>query len=253
MPNVKTTTAALTLAAVSPVASAAVTQFADATFDDGWSFESHTTPYLGGSEGGAVLIDRSWRQATGDYLRFRYYTPVESIIHGMAFWDQTTWNPSTDGAIASVDFGMLSLNLNDTGNITQASIFVKQGDRYFTSVGGQAGNEYVHYAETIQADHFVELDLGSDDYVQDSHPDFSGSEDLVFGLGMSWVFTLGTVGQNWTYGADNFFLRIHHRPVPAPGTLALLGLTATLSRRRRLPHLSSLVGVTVDTSDHECL
>ncbi|MEM1331087.1 MAG: hypothetical protein AAGG07_11045 [Planctomycetota bacterium] len=232
MQNVKTTVAALTVAAVSQGASAAVTQFADATFDSGWSFESHTTP-LGGSEGGAVLIDRSWRQATADYLRFRYYTPVESVIHGMAFWDETSWDPSTDGVIGAVDVGMLSLNLNQPGSQTVARVLIKQGDRYFVeTLGVEAGNENAYYEQTIQAEDFIELDVVNDDYIFNSHPDFSGSEELVFGLGMTWAFHQGVIGENWTYGMDNFFLRIHHRPVPAPGALAVLGLAAALRRRR---------------------
>ncbi|MEM1331088.1 MAG: hypothetical protein AAGG07_11050 [Planctomycetota bacterium] len=234
MQYVKTSVAALTLAAVSQTALAAVTQFADSSFDNpGWSFESHTRE-VNGSEGGAVLFSNSWRPASGDYLRMRWFSPVETVIYSMAFLADTEWNPAIDGGIGAVDVGMLAANLNPPANTTNGRFYIKQGGRYYQhSFGYSIGSEQVYYTDGLKATDFIELDLVNDQILNDSHPDFTGDESLVFGFGQGWLFTEGgSVGQNWNSGIDNFFLRIHHRPVPAPGALVALGLGAAVRRRR---------------------
>lgn len=239
--NVLTATIALALTA--SAATADTVNFARSTFDaNDWTFEGRTAE-LAGSEGGAALVNEHTHGTYGSSVRLRFYSNVGTRLFGMAFLDDATWNPTTDGAIASINAGMVSWHEeNGFGALNvQPAFYIEQGGNYYAYRFGLesiADPDVGHadFASGLTASDFVQtpVDNGNDwDY--DSHPDFINGGAIRFGFGMDWVFTDNgpALNRNFFYGVDNFSLSIDYRATPAPGALSVLGMTCIAARRRR--------------------
>lgn len=188
--------------------------FARSTFDlSEWTREVHTKP-LNGTEGGAVFILNGNNPWTGDCLEFRWFTPVESAIAGIAFLDEATWDPSTDGAIVELSIGMVAVKMDENLDTAQTGfLFAEQDGRYFRHyLGAGLDDVVVLTADSLTASDFAEVFFGSSAPSDpNSNPDFSENGGPIrFGMGQSFGFFDDLVGVNVKTGMDNFSLQITH-------------------------------------------
>ncbi len=212
--------AVVLLAAGSTALSGEVTNFARSTFDlSEWTREVHTKP-LNGTEGGAVFILNGTHPQTGGCLEFRWFTPVPSVIAGIAFLDEATWDPATDGAILEVSAAMVALQMDaNLETIQSGNLYIEQDGRYFRYIMGSGVDDVVPLnAPGLTASDFDEVFFGSSEPSDpNSNPDFSANGSPIrFGMGQSFAFFDGVVGINVKTGLDNFSLQITHEAAPGP-------------------------------------
>lgn len=215
------TSAALLLALAASAGASEVTNFARSTFDlSEWTREAHTKP-LNGTEGGAVFILNGTHPQTGNCLEFRWFTPVPSTIYGIAFLDEATWDPATDGEILDVSIGMTAVQL-DTNQTTvqQGRFFIEQDGRYYFHDFGAGSTDSVEvfFAGNLDAADFREVFFNSAQPPDpNSNPDFSESgAPMRFGFGQGFAFFVNLVGVNIKTGIDNFSLQIEHEAPSVP-------------------------------------
>jgi hypothetical protein len=205
---------ALILGAASTALGTEQVNFARSTFDlSEWTREAHTKP-LNGTEGGAVFILNGTHPQTGGCLEFRWFTPVASIIAGIAFLDEATWDPSTDGAIVEVSAAMVALQMDlDLDTVQSGNLYIEQDGRYFRYMMGSGLDDVVLLnAPGLTASDFDEVFFGSSDPSDpNSNPDFSANGGPIrFGMGQSFAFFDGLLNTNIKTGLDNFSLQITH-------------------------------------------
>jgi hypothetical protein len=215
-------TAGMLLMATTSVSANEIANFARSTFDlSEWTREAHTKP-LNGSEGGLVLILNGFHPQTTDCLELRWFTPVPSVIYGIAFLNEATWDPSLDGEIVSVSIGMAAVQLDPNHTtVQQGRFFVNQGDRYYEYLFSPPGigNVELYFEGGLSASSFREVFFNSNQPSDpNSNPDFSaGAAPLRFGFGQGFGFFDDVVGINLKTGIDNFSLQIvHELPVVPP-------------------------------------
>lgn len=198
-----------------------VVNFARSTFDlSEWTREAHTKP-LNGTEGGLVLILNGFHPQTTDCLEFRWFTPVPTVIYGIAFLDEATWDPSVDGEIMSVSIGMAAVQLDpNLTTVQQGRFFVNQGEKYYEYQFSPAGIDSVelYFEGGLDASSFREVFFNSNQPSDpNSNPDFSaGGAPLRFGFGQGFGFIDNVVGINVKTGIDNFSLQINYLSPPEP-------------------------------------
>lgn len=214
------TAIALVLAAGSTAMSGQTASFAHSSFDLAeWTREAHTKP-LNGTEGGAVLIVNGINGQTGDCLELRWFTPVQTVLAGIAFLDEANWDPATDGTITELSVGAVALRMDpNLSTIQRAHFYIEQDGRYYRRTGPSSTDPVVPFSEQgLIASDFAEVFFGSatpDD--PNSNPDFSANgEPMRFGMGQLYAFDNEVTGINVKTGLDNFFLEIAYEPGSEP-------------------------------------
>ncbi|MFI4854947.1 MAG: hypothetical protein ACIAQF_08230 [Phycisphaerales bacterium JB065] len=213
--------AGLLLAAGSTAIAGQTTNFARSTFDlSEWTREAHLKP-LNGTQNGAVFIFEGNHQQTGSCLELRWFAAESTILFGMAFLDEATWDPATDGAINSVNLAMSAMRLDPNISTLQSGRFyLEQGGHYYEySFGIGTQDPVAHFStqdvtEEDFAEVFFENDLPRD---PNSNPDFSESgAPIRFGFGQTYAFFDDVLNLNVKTGIDNYSLQIDHEPAPGP-------------------------------------
>ncbi|MFU8827808.1 MAG: dockerin type I domain-containing protein [Phycisphaerales bacterium] len=208
--------------ATTSVSANEIANFARSTFDlSEWTREAHTKP-LNGSEGGAVFILNGTNPWTGGCLEFRWFTPVPSVIYGIAFLNEATWDPAADGEILTVSIGMAAVQLDPNHTtVQQGRFFLEQGGHYYEYSFSPSGidNVELYFEAGLDATDFREVFFNSDQPSDpNSNPDFSeNGAPIRFGFGQGFAFFDGLVNTNIKTGIDNFSLQIvHELPVVPP-------------------------------------
>lgn len=147
------------------------------------------------------------------------------------------YNPSTQGAITSIDYSEDSINFVPTaivpGNgqgtglaILQGGVFYRQQNPILVMPFVTHSNWTLNQSLGLLAADFAEV-TPAGVVLPFSNPDFSVSGAVMqFGF---WRGNSGNGGYNTDCGIDNWHVNI----VPAPGAAALLGLGGLLVARRR--------------------
>ena len=171
----------------------------------------------------------------------------DSVIIGIHLYTPGTYDPSIQGALASVDFGIdFECPANGGFCFGQGQAFgiaLRQGGQDFAFSNHGTGSSAPSWnsisdANVAQND-FALVQVGVNSVLNNSiHPDFSASGGLItFGF-----FTdNNSIGSGYTIeaGYDNWSVNVNRAvaAVPAPGTAMLLALglgLAGLARRRGL-------------------
>lgn len=184
-----------------------------------WSFNGVSS---GGDPDEYLQVDHTHqvaRDGNGDPLNGDGSTLLQSFTNE----DSVRYNPSTDGAIASVSFSLDILLTDAPGGADFFSIFFNVGDALggnsagFKSIAPAAGWQTITVTGLTNADF--------------SARDFAGALDLYFGFGFESSGDVSSVDELISIGVDNF--RVDVTPVPEPGTGLLLGLGSILLGARR--------------------
>jgi len=159
---------------------------------------------------------------------FRQITnSVDGIMWGYHFKNSAVYNPSTQGAILSIDYSEDAILLDGTGTLGAGPAII-QGGKVFAQGFGTVGPTWTHrtfnnlHQSTFQHFHG---EPGS------AFPDFSATGGpITFGF---WRGNAeGTFSM--TTGIDNWSMTLHTNSVPEPSALTLaVGCGLALLRRRR--------------------
>ena len=229
--NLASSLTALALIASFGAAAHAAT-FTDSTFvtgnwnDDVRAYFNERQPTLASTQG---TSDGN----PGDYRRMEVVIPSpDGYIHSFHALSGATWNPSTQGEIASLAFSFDMRTFE--GGSFQYALGLRQGNTvYRTAYVGGIPNTW-----TNQADAFVEASdfenfitgisgtTGTYEFGGGSGPDFSASGGAIqFGF----IFNTGGGPETRVGGVDNYSLTV----IPEPASLALMGLGGLLMVARR--------------------
>lgn len=218
---------ALTLFVAAPVL--ANTTFSDGTFKDpDWTSYTmfDTTP---GSAAVATYSQMLTGGAPDEYRSVTHTWEITGPGVSIGFGNLRNgagWNPSTQGAISSINYTFSAATFSAPYvNAIAYGIAIRQGGVWYTGggVGVLADGQWHDFAGTLTQSSFV-------DATGTFNPDFSaGGAALEFGFytgnGGSGISFIDTA----TGGVDNWSVEI----VPAPGVATLLAGTLGLARRRR--------------------
>jgi len=209
-----------------PLAAHGASTFSDGTFNpSNWGFEtigSGTVTFgqiaAGGNPGQYRQIDQVVNQNTGWFYSFsRYGTTMP-----------TRYEPAVSGAIASVDFSIDSRTISVlSGQVPGIGLGIKQGSLVFMQTAffnGFANTWTTYSVNSLTPASFSCINgAGSLDFSASGAP-------IRFGfITANASFSATTTGSVSDY--DNFFVNVVQ--VPAPGALALLGLSVPCLLRRR--------------------
>lgn len=137
--------------------------------------------------------------------------------------ESVAYNPSVEGAIASIAFSLDILLTDVPGGADFFSIFFNVSDSMggnsagFTSISPAAGWQTITVTGLTNANY--------------SARDFAGALDLNFGFGFESFGDVTDGDESIAIGVDNF--RVDVTVVPEPGTALLVGLGAMLLSARR--------------------
>lgn len=228
--------AALLLVPALSAQSATVT-FVDATFNNSdWSASElrDTTPantfvftgtqlLTGGNPGSYRQVTQASVSGIGENV---------SIVAGHVYLPGS-FDPATDGAIASISYAMDGISINATAGAVGYSPLLIQNDTAYVAFGfsplNAAGWQSMSFNDLSSADFFGIINNGFD---FSAHPDFTASgAPLVFGFASS----NGTFGDSFNEGGmDNWRVDINSVPAPASLPLLLTAFAGLASRTRRV-------------------
>lgn len=190
----------------------------------------------------AASLGPMTQQLTGgnpaEYQRGRHVTqgPFASIYDGHEFVAGGSYNPSTQGAIASLDVSYDYID--EVGFGTQNGLMIMQGGRTFIHYVDSSGpftawtpHNFLGVT-TPWNPNWTELTGGV--ATNFTVPDFSASGGpMTFGYyTFNWSLQQGFLVDN-TWGIDNFRIEIHQVPAPAVAAMpVLVGVGVSLRRRR---------------------
>ncbi len=191
----------------------------------GSSFSS-TAPLIGGAPGQHRLIAHNLI-ATGPNA-----TMATMHMRNGAFY-----NPATQGAITSIYYAEDSINFvgGQAGDGQGSGMAILQNGSFYMMRTSIITMPFITHSNWVSAGvsglvatDFWEFD-NAGNLISSSNPDFSATGS-VMQLGF-WRGNSSNGNINTEAGLDNWYVDI--RAVPAPGTLALLGLTTLATTRRR--------------------
>ncbi len=175
-----------------------------------------------------------------EYRRVRHQLIVGSptgILHSFHMNVTTSYTPSSQGAITSIDYSEDSINFSSqAGNGQGTGLAILQNGRFYRQFTPSLVMPFSSYstwnantAPGLTAASFVEVDINGN--LQANIPDFTAGGSI-----MQLGFYRGNSNNgsiNTDCGIDNWRVDVHS--VPAPGAAAVLGLGAipVLRRRRR--------------------
>ena len=153
-------------------------------------------------------------------------------IHGFHIKLSAMYDPSVQGAIATIDYSEDSLLISGfEGGEGQfaAPALVQGGMCYYASGWATPEFYWVHHsASDLTADSFLRLALGPPE-----HPDFSASGSAMeFGFLRGNSTSEGASGYTCVGGIDNWSVTVNLVPDPATLSLLALGGLALLRRRK---------------------
>ncbi len=199
--------------------SASALVFSDGTFNDtDWSLTIQTI-----NAGGSISESQSLSGGNpGEFRRIiNTVNPYShSFIAGFYLRSGADYDPSTDGAIGTIDYSEDSIMLEGQGQGEATSPALFQNGKYYYT-WGLLSNQSVWTHQSL-------LSLGAQDFYTifdvNDHPDFSENGSII-----SFGFYRGnsTLGPGYTVdaGIDNWELKINPSiPVPEPSTALFLGM-----------------------------
>jgi hypothetical protein len=214
---------------------------ADASFSktDWSSFADETTVVLGSVSTGALSSEPtggnpgSWLEVdeTSGTGPFNMWLGVTE--------DSWVYNPSTEGAISSIDISGDVLGITGPSSIAFQALILQNGNYYF-GVGGfvstATGNWETSAASGLLSGSWAEINPGDGSWDYSQNPDFSSSAaPITFGY-VEGVNGTSPTGGNAAEGFDNVNIDVHTAAVPEPAPLFALGAGVgllALRRRRR--------------------
>lgn len=185
------------------------------------SYASFDSVSSGGNPDEYLQVDHNHqveRDGDGNPLSGDGATQLQSFTNE----ESVAYNPSTDGAIASIAFSLDILLTDLPGGADFFSIFFNVED---SGGGNSAGFTSISPApgwQTITVTGLTNADF--------SARDFAGALDLNFGFGFESSGDVTTADESISIGVDNF--RVDVTVVPEPGTALLLGLGVVLLSAR---------------------
>jgi len=216
------------------------------TFSDPGTFTD--PPWSETIQGGGDVVDtrESVGGNPGDFLRLQTIPSGGTIVIGSYINSAATWNPSTQGAIDTVDLGIDVTLFSGVPGFSDGQGFgiaLQQGGQIFGNGFAVTGLQNTFNARTIlgagQANFgLVDPSTGSTDFT--TNPDFSTSGSPI-SFGFAVANSGGSPASGTTAGYDNLSLTVNlvEEPpvgIPEPGTLTLLGLGLAglgFARRRK--------------------
>ena len=208
----------LTLAIASAVNADTVT-FSDGTFNSGdWSLN-----VLGNGTATATQMTSG-----GNPGAFRQVTDnVDGIAMGaFQFKNGAVYNPSTQGAILSLDYSEDGIILAGSGNFGAGGALMQNGVLY-SSPSSFSDTSWTHRSFTNKDQVFFQRFFNQSG---PGTPDFSAT-----GGPITFGFWRGAAEGTYsiTSGIDNWSVTLHNNSVPEPAGLALAALPAIALIRRR--------------------
>lgn len=210
---------------------------ADVVFSDG-SLSDWSTSWVQSGSCSSVMNTQhpSSGGNAGAYLQFSQGGCNQFVQRHLSTF---TWNPSTQGAIASMTIGYDAQWQSgafagwDT-RIGVNALIRQNGTDYFAVSGEVASPSWSHFSADIFAVNWVTLGGGG------GKPDFSGTGGLIeFGIATS--NNCPSCYKQLSGGLDNYAVTLHGvdavASVPEPTSLALFGVAAlglAATRRRRV-------------------
>lgn len=236
----RTSLAVLSLVATAGLASSAsAVTFFDGVFNNAdWSLTTIVNTNAAGSSAQGLQFLSGGNP--NEYRRIRNQLTVSSptgILHGFHMNVTAFYDPSSQGAISSINYSEDSINyVNQTGNGQGSGLAILQNGRFYrTSTAlvmpySSFSTWQPNALPGLTAASFWEVDPGTGNIIAGT-PDFSAS-GTVMQLGF-WRGNSNNGSINTECGIDNWNVVINQ--VPTPGAAALLGMGAlTIARRRRI-------------------
>jgi hypothetical protein len=192
--------------------------FSDGTFNnEDWSLFIPPPGNIGGD--GTVAVSKVESGGNPDAYR-RIINSVNGQLIGYHMYNDAIYNPSTQGAILSIDYYEDSILFDGFGQGQVSGLVLSQGGTNYISAG--SGNilfvnqsTWTHHSIlSLAANEFIPLDNPT------LNPDFSSSGDpITFG------FYRATSGGPYSIdaGIDNWSVEISNAPIPEPTTILLVG------------------------------
>jgi len=232
----------LLMALIATVAAAPVR--ADVTFSDGtfnnadWQVSMLFQSYNGGSVTGSQVAaggnPGTYRSINTSVNPLAAGTPYSNVL-GFNQRLGDTYDPSSQGAIGSLDFSIDFLNINVFGNGQGFELALSQNGSLFgllphntLTVGG-----WQHFSLTgVTANDFYQITSAPPIYMFDGthHPDFSSSGAPI-SVGFYTATATTDVPFTLTAGYDNWSVTAHTVPEPSTFLLLALGALASLATR----------------------
>jgi hypothetical protein len=179
---------------------------------------------------GAANFAVAQQSSGGNSGSFRKTTHIYTGPGGMVLGHRMTsasYDPSTQGAIGTLDFGLDGLFISQAGGSVPSAVglvsFVFQNNSWYSAgfnVIVPTAGVWTSFASLglVESDFALRLGAGA------SGPDFSANGGVIqFGFGTTNGSCCG--GQNTVVsGVDNFSVVTNPGAVPEPGALTILGL-----------------------------